>query len=68
MQHINWGRFLLFFGGLAAVLLSVALQGSFPTDPAPVPPVGVPGPSSFSILALGGMLMMVLAVVRRRSK
>lgn len=57
-------RSALFFGGLAAITLSVALDPIFATDAANT----VPEPATFSLLAVAGVVAVAGSIIRRRKK
>ena len=54
----------MFFLGLALVAISLLFDGSFANDP----PVAVPEPNVLALLGLGGAVMVVASLVRRRKK
>ena len=57
-------RIGLFFSGLAAVFLSIALQSGYARDPLPV----LPGPETTAIIAMAGAAAIGIALYRGRKK
>ncbi len=64
MQLATSIRSTLFFGGLSAITLSVALNHIFATDSA----TPVPEPATWSLLAVAGVAAVVASIIRRRKK
>jgi hypothetical protein len=56
-------RSTLFFGGLSAITLSVALDPIFATDANTVPE-----PATLSLLAVAGVVAVAGSIIRRRKK
>ena len=63
MQLATSIRSTLFFGGLSAITLSVALDPIFATDINPVPE-----PATLSLLAVAGVVAVAGSIIRRRKK
>jgi hypothetical protein len=51
--------------GLMSVALSLLLDAHFATDASTVP---VPGPGALALLAVGGVSLIAVALIRRRKK
>ena len=64
MQLATSIRSTLFFGGLSAITLSVALDPIFATDAVNT----VPEPATLSLLAVAGVVAVAGSIIRRRKK
>jgi len=64
MQLLEPVRKVLFAGSLSLLALSVALDHKFANDL----PQTLPEPNALSLLAIGGVLGIALALIRRRKK
>ena len=64
MQLAHSIRSTLFFGGLSAITLSVALDPIFATDQTNT----VPEPATLSLLAVAGVVAVAGSIIRRRKK
>lgn len=62
MTIMKINRQVLFFTGVALLLLSVVLEAHFANDKTSVT---VPEPASLSLLALGGVATVVASLIRR---
>ena len=58
-------RQMMFLAGLGFVSASLLLDGVFAQDP---PPVQVPDPDTLALMGLGGAVMIVMSLVRKRRK
>lgn len=58
-------RKVLFTSGLMSIALSLILDAHFATDATTAP---VPGPGTLALLAVGGVSLIAVAVIRRRKK
>ena len=65
MTKMGVARLSLLLAGLAAILLSVALQGGYATD---LPSPGLPSPSTLGLFALAGVAAVALSLFRGRRK
>jgi len=65
MSQVSIVRIALLISGLAAIALSVALQGGYATDP-PAPELS--GPGTTAIIAMAGVFTIALSLIRRRRK
>ena len=63
MQVATSIRSTLFFGGLSAITLSVALDPIFATDA-----TTIPEPATLSLLAVAGVVAVAGSIIRRRKK
>jgi hypothetical protein len=64
MQSALNARTLLFWFGITAIAMSILLDKFFATDTN----IDVPEPSVVSLLAVGGVVGIAAAVIRRRKK
>ncbi len=65
MTTFESARKYLFGGGLLMLALSFVLDPSFATD---TPPVQVPEPGTFSLLAVAGAAAIAMSLIGRRKK
>jgi hypothetical protein len=69
MNSASVRRMLLFFGGLAAMVASYAMQVDFPADPTiEPPPQPAPAPAVPALLAIGGLAAVAASLLGRRKK
>ena len=64
MQLATLIRSTLFFGGLSAITLSVALETVFATDAVNT----VPEPGTWSLIAVAGVAAVAVSIIRGRKK